>query len=1369
MPNKYSKYFIEYLIKSQIKALQALKALKASKAPKVTETLKFLTPCPTSSSRTSLSQVLLPTLFKINKNLPHKHRDKRSHKSEHRIDSLTIFLHSFSPVHTSLRHCDAVIEQHFRNSTDVEENPGPVADQRKQAQVLVTSYNVRGLNDPSKLRHLVNYLYKTDKGKEVDLIAGLQETYITNSNMLNYLWRGNLYLTPGNGNSCGCITFLSPHLNVIASRNIGDRAHVIVCQKTGETNAAYIVANIYAPNPNVNSKIEFFEKVLETISEFEESYSCSNSIVLGDFNLVFHSREAKNRNQSPQEKRVAAAVKDLIEANNLIDIWENKSSFTWKRANADTFSTIDRILFSKEILKVKSCSVNWSVSSSDHAAVEATFVFVNKPIKPRSRLVRIDPYISKSPSHSAQFVNNFNEMLATMPAYWDPHKKLEFAKVCIRSVAERIQAENKREFISEENAINEELNDTIDALSKVTLEGERRVRLIEQVEELRARKSLLIEEKGKRLAEKLGTKWYNEGEKSTKYFMRLLQRASPDDFKKLELENGIIISDSEGIKNEISTFYKKLYQNFDRVDKQVDNDFFNGIDPISGNNEDDVVKDITLEELRETLHTCSDSTPGPDGIPYSIIGLLWPSFGPLLVDAWNRSLVTGKLAPSHTLSYLKLIPKIGKNLAKLTNWRPITLSNCDHKLITKTYARRLCKNVSEKISGNQTAYLSSRLINDNIRSLASTIHLTNIEAHAKGLLVALDAKKAFDSVDHDYIERCLESFGCGRFVRIFKTLYADLKTDIIINGVITDGFYIRRGVKQGDPLSCIIFIMCMEPLLRNIEANNSIEPLHSTTLNSNLPKSYAYADDVNVTIKDSVENLQALFYEYERLSRMSNLELNADKTELLLLGDQPREKTYNVNYLGKNYLVESSAKVKINGILFQRDEQQMCDDNVQEVVKKIDRIFKQWSRRNMTTLGKILIVKTFGVSQAIYLFQSLTLNNAHFKTLNSILYKFIWNRHYLAAKAPERIKREIINAPIKLGGFGMLDIVALDESIKIKDLGRLLVTKHPYLSLVRRHIDLNQFFNPLDTKKVEEVTRKGIDLLRIDRDKLWSDSSLDRHNQLLRAIGDTDLKLVVSKTGLNSIPFYLIWRRGCRKINDLRNQDLRNLNRYIDDRKLTKIQTSIDTRAVNADREFLKGLLIRAKNFPIDKLSTKSIREARSTIPAITDFKLGLTLTNAESRSWSLKLSKVVSTRHKNLILRVAHGEIYTKKKLARFGLTNDPLCPRCQNVETLEHKFVTCQYVAKIWERVYAVTNHLTTSDPTLEDPTKAILGAYLSSTTTVLTINAEIMQRIHLLKDDANYLVHPRIFVKQAIIYLLKREKGELIKEELEFILDV
>ena len=81
--------------------------------------------------------------------------------------------------------------------------------------------------------------------------------------------------------------------------------------------------------------------------------------------------------------------------------------------------------------------------------------------------------------------------------------------------------------------------------------------LIRYIEELRARKDLLIEEKGARLAEKLGTKWYNEGEKSTRYFLRILNRAQPDDFKLISNEHGEEISDPEEIEKEIVNFYRK--------------------------------------------------------------------------------------------------------------------------------------------------------------------------------------------------------------------------------------------------------------------------------------------------------------------------------------------------------------------------------------------------------------------------------------------------------------------------------------------------------------------------------------------------------------------------------------------------------------------------------------------------------------------------------------------------------------------------------------------------------------------------------------------------------------------------------------------
>ena len=426
--------------------------------------------------------------------------------------------------------------------------------------------------------------------------------------------------------------------------------------------------------------------------------------------------------------------------------------------------------------------------------------------------------------------------------------------------------------------------------------------------------------------------------------MRILNRTLPDDFTKIETADGTVITDSDQIDKEIMNFYKDLYEKEQPIDLTIsDNSFFDKIQSISGTEEDELVTPIEVEELRQVLSTCKDSSPGPDGIPYSVIGSLWNIYGPALVEAWRYSIQTGKLTHSHRTSYLKLIPKIGKDLAKLTNWRPISLSNCDHKLITKVYANRMTKRLSAKIKERQTAYIKGRLINDNIRAMLATVNLANVEENLEALIVSLDAKKAFDSVDHGYIEECLKKFGCGKFVPIFKTLYKDKKTYIIINGRITSGFLVKRGVKQGDSLSCILFIMCMEPLLRNIEANDRIEPIYTNSLGCFLPKSYAYADDVNATIKDNPESMQALFDEYQRLTKKSGLELNADKTEVLRVGSIG-EIAYPVTYMDSVHLIQSCEKIKINGILFQKNAADTKRSNVNAVIEKIDRHFKNWSK-----------------------------------------------------------------------------------------------------------------------------------------------------------------------------------------------------------------------------------------------------------------------------------------------------------------------------------------------------------------------------------------------------------------------------------------
>jgi Reverse transcriptase (RNA-dependent DNA polymerase) len=128
----------------------------------------------------------------------------------------------------------------------------------------------------------------------------------------------------------------------------------------------------------------------------------------------------------------------------------------------------------------------------------------------------------------------------------------------------------------------------------------------------------------------------------------------------------------------------------------------------------------------QTLRSLKATTPGPDGISNMHLKKLFDIIGPLIIDAWQHSLQTNELMSSHKNSFLRLIPKPGKDTRELKNWRPNTLSNCNHKLITKTYNTRLLNIIKDYITPTQTAYIKGRNIADNLRLLNA---LTKKQCH----------------------------------------------------------------------------------------------------------------------------------------------------------------------------------------------------------------------------------------------------------------------------------------------------------------------------------------------------------------------------------------------------------------------------------------------------------------------------------------------------------------------------------------------------------------------------------------------------------------------------------------------------------------
>lgn len=399
---------------------------------------------------------------------------------------------------------------------------------------------------------------------------------------------------------------------------------------------------------------------------------------------------------------------------------------------------------------------------------------------------------------------------------------------------------------------------------------------------------------------------------------------------------------------------------------------------------------ITLAEFWATLKPLKDTAPGPDGISHIYIKKLWDILGPLILDAWHHSLEINKKTTSHERSYLRLIPKPGEDIMLLTNWRPITLSNCDHKLITRVYNNSLINIVGKYISITQTAYIKNRNITDNIRIISSAIQLSNYEPFVNGSIMALDAQKAFNSINHNYLALVLNSICLNNFVPIFRLLYQNLSNKLIINNEIASRHQVKNGVKQGDALSCTLFILAIEPLIRNINKNENIRHLKSAFLQFKWPKVVGYADDITCITMNDIGTKQAIFTEYEKFSKISGLLLNADKTEIYDFTDGRRQNAITkVTYLGEQIELKSMDKIKINDIILCKNRSLQNTINCDLLITKMEQYFMSWSRRNLSLLGKIQIYKTYGLSQFLYHLSVIEPDQESWKKINKTINKFI--------------------------------------------------------------------------------------------------------------------------------------------------------------------------------------------------------------------------------------------------------------------------------------------------------------------------------------------------------------------------------------------
>jgi len=168
------------------------------------------------------------------------------------------------------------------------------------------------------------------------------------------------------------------------------------------------------------------------------------------------------------------------------------------------------------------------------------------------------------------------------------------------------------------------------------------------------------------------------------------------------------------------------------------------------------------------------------------------------VDSFNTAFEAGDMSTSQSQAIITLIDKKDKDRSLLDNWRPISLLNMDVKILSKALSFRIKKVFPNIIHHNQSGYVEGRYIGETIRTIYYIMDFTKSEG-TSGIIAFLDFEKVFDSIEWNFIHRCLEVFGFGPdFIRWFSVLYKDISSCVCNNAWCTLRlFYSRKRCSTG--------------------------------------------------------------------------------------------------------------------------------------------------------------------------------------------------------------------------------------------------------------------------------------------------------------------------------------------------------------------------------------------------------------------------------------------------------------------------------------------------------------------------------------------------------------------------------------------
>ncbi|XP_020262664.1 uncharacterized protein LOC109838650 [Asparagus officinalis] len=676
-----------------------------------------------------------------------------------------------------------------------------------------------------------------------------------------------------------------------------------------------------------------------------------------------------------------------------------------------------------------------------------------------------------------------------------------------------------------------------------------------------------------------------------------------------------------------------------------------------------------------------DKSPGPDGFPILFFQRFWP-----VVQADVIEFIQGLHSHPHLLqninySHICLIPKSDGAFSP-KDFRPISLINSSCKIFSKILANRLRKALHLLIDNSQSAFQSGK---SSLDSFLLGHEMINSCSSGKKEICAykVDFYKAFDCVNWSFLLSLLKARGFGpKWCLWIHHILSSSKSAVLVNGSPTKFFRCYRGLKQGDPLSPLLFLLVADVLSKMLNCSAAAGDLSDLNLKGQLNsiRTIQFADDTIIFSRASRSDMATLktiqFADdtiiFSRASRSDMATLNTILTIFAnISGLRVNTLKSNLYYLGKSLhkgktLAEilscsvGSLPFSYLGLPLKRGS--LSKKEWQPLLESFKKKLSLWKNKSLSIGGRLTLLNSVLSSLPLYYMSFFKLPKWLIKAIDRIRRNFLWNGSQSQSNIKCLIKWGKVCKSKAEGGLGVIDT----ENFNIA-----LLSKCKVFFSVYSKDDSNSFAHPLKCsasrfcKDLSSIKSTFFNLIKWNigdgkAGSFWHDKWIAQN----------------SLCSLFPKAYHLALSQNC---------SIRSQGRFLNN---VWIWHPLIRRGISPSERLDKHhllTLLASSNLSIsptpDKLWWPHNPSGTYSVKSLYSF---VNSGGIKSKFFSMIWKTSIPIKVKVLSWIISNKKLNTKANLIIKGWTGDPRCSFClTGVETHVHLFIECPFARAIWSSI--------------------------------------------------------------------------------------